>query len=275
MSNALPRNGVAVLARAMFTVGRKVRPLKEEFEHLYECEPINEAHLQQYKKFVGFTNEPGVPLSYFYLFAQRAQLCMMMDSRFTYPVPGLVHMANSMQSIGLVDATLPMDLKITATQEPVTQTGRLCILFDVIIGQLGMPKVRCTSRYLGKRGNKKDAAKDNVEPQSNLEPLADWALMQDSGRRYAALSGDYNPLHLWPWSARLFGFKKPIAHGMYSVAKAQARIETNLGKPVTSLAATFVMPGSLPGHMQLSVGEKHFRLMSNEQILVLGHFDLG
>jgi acyl dehydratase len=275
MSNVLPRNGVAVLASAIFTVGRKARPLKEEFEHLYECEPINEAHLEQYKKFVGFTNDPGIPLSYVYLFAQRAQLSMMMDSRFTYPVPGLVHMANSMQSIGLVDATLPMDLKITATQEPVTQTGRLCILFKVTIEQLGMPKVSCTSRYLGKRGNKKDAAKDNFEPQSNLEPLADWAVPQDTGRRYAALSGDYNPIHLWPWSARLFGFKKPIAHGMYSVAKAQALIETSLGKPVTSLDATFVMPASLPSHTQLSVGTKDFRLMSNEQILIIGHFDLG
>jgi acyl dehydratase len=275
MSNFLPRNGVAVLVRALFTVGRKARPLKDEFEHRYECEPINEAHLQQYKKFVGFTNDPGIPLSYFYLFAQRAQLSMMMDSRFTYPVPGLVHMANSMQSIGPVDATLPMDLKITATQEPVTQTGRLCILFDVTIGQLGMPKVRCTSRYLGKRGNKKDAAKDNVEPQLNLEPIADWAVPQDTGRRYAALSGDYNLIHLWPWSARLFGFKKPIAHGMYSVAKAQALIESSLGKPVTSLEATFVKTAPLPGDVKLSVGEKDFRLTSNEQILVTGHFDIA
>jgi acyl dehydratase len=275
MSDALPLNGVAVLARALFTVGRKARPLKDEFEHRYECEPINEAHLQRYKKFVGFNNNLGIPLSYFYLFAQRAQLSMMMDTRFTYPVPGLVHMANSMQSTGPVDATLPMDLKITVTQELATTTGRLCILFKVTMGQLGMPKISCTSRYLGKRGNKKDATKDDIDPQSNLESFADWAVPQDTGRRYAALSGDYNPIHLWPWSARLLGFKKPIAHGMYSVAKAQALIETNLGKPVTSLEATFVKPASLPGHVQLLVGEKDFRLMSNEQILVIGHFDLG
>jgi MaoC like domain len=275
MSNALPRNGVAVLARAIFTVGRKARSLKEEFEHVYECEPINEVHLQQYKKFVGFTNEPGVPLSYFYLFAQRAQLCMMMDSRFTYPVPGLVHMANSMQSSGTVDTKLPMDLKIAVTQEPITQTGRLCIFFKVTIGQLGMPKISCTSRYLGKRGNKKDAAKDDLEPRSNLESFADWAVPQDTGRRYAALSGDCNPIHLWPWSARLFGFKKPIAHGMYSVAKTQALIENSLGKPVTSLAATFIKPALLPGHVQLAVGEKDFCLTSNEQILAIGSFDKG
>jgi hypothetical protein len=200
---------------------------------------------------------------------------MMMDSRLTYPVPGLVHMANSMQSTGTVDPTLPIDLKIIVTQEPATTTGRLCMLFKVTIGQLGMPKVSCASRYLGKRGNKKDAAKDDIKPQSNLESFADWAVPQDTGRRYAALSGDCNPIRLWPWSARLFECKKPIAYGMYSVAKAQALIENSLGKPVTSLAATFVMPGSLLGHMQLSVGEKYFRLMSNEQILVIRHFDLG
>jgi acyl dehydratase len=275
MSNVLPRNGVSVLARAMLTVGRKARPLGSTFEHRYTCEPINAKHLKRYKDFVGFTGDTIIPLSYFYLFAQRAQLSMMMDSRFTYPVPGLVHMANSMQLIGPVDAVLPLELDITVTQEPVAQTGRLCILFEVTIEQQGVPRVICTSRYQGKRANKKDVAKDVQEALEKLEPFANWAVQSNTGRQYASISGDYNPIHLWPWSARLFGFEKPIAHGMYAIAKAQALIENSLSRPVTSLTATFMKPALLPGHVQLAVGEKDFRLTSNEQILAIGSFDKG
>lgn len=30
---------------------------------------------------------------------------------------------------------------------------------------------------------------------------------------------DYNPIHLYPATAKLFGFKQPIAHGMFVAAK--------------------------------------------------------
>jgi acyl dehydratase len=273
MSKTLPLNGPLTLGRAVLTVGRKAKPLGESFTLQYECEGVNNEHVQMYKDFVGFTNEHCIPLSYFYLLAQRAQLSIMMDRRFTYPVPGLVHMANSMQIISPIDAELPMDLRITATQEPIDQTGRLCILFDVVIEQSGTPRISCTSRYLGKKGSKKDSTKPALQPQLNLEKITDWSLPGDTGRRYAALSGDYNPIHLWPWSARLFGFKEPIAHGMYSIAKAQSFIEKSLGDQVTSLEATFIKPTSLPGQVRLELGEKNFRLIASEQIVALGRFD--
>jgi acyl dehydratase len=273
MSEKLPLNGSLALGRAVLTIGRKAKPLGKSFALQYECEAINDAHVQRYREFVGFTNETGIPLSYFYLFAQRAQLSMMMDRRFTYPVPGLVHMANSMQIISPIDAELPTHLRITATQEPIDQTGRLCIFFDIVIEQSGAPRISCTSRYLGKKGSNKDATKPAQQLQLNLEKNADWSPPGDTGRRYAALSGDYNPIHLWPWSARFFGFKTPIAHGMYSIAKAQAFIENSLGDQVASLEATFIKPALLPGQIRLEFGEKNFRLISREQIVALGRFN--
>jgi hypothetical protein len=61
-----------------------------------------------------------------------------------------------------------------------------------------------------------------------LSPLFGFkvaGLVHDTGRLYARLSGDYNPIHLWPWSARLLGFKRPIIHGMHTVGRAVAEIE--------------------------------------------------
>ena len=42
---------------------------------------------------------------------------------------------------------------------------------------------------------------------------------KDTGLRFAGVVADYNPIHLKSWSAKLFGFKRPIAHGMFVAAK--------------------------------------------------------
>ena len=44
----------------------------------------------------------------------------------------------------------------------------------------------------------------------------------DTGIRYAKVSGDWNPHHLYPWSARLLGYRSPIAHGLWTLARAVA-----------------------------------------------------
>ena len=46
----------------------------------------------------------------------------------------------------------------------------------------------------------------------------------DIGVRYARLSMDWNPHHLYPWSARLLGYRAPIAHGLWTLAKTIALI---------------------------------------------------
>lgn len=45
------------------------------------------------------------------------------------------------------------------------------------------------------------------------EEIARWSLRGSHGRRYARASGDYNPIHLWSWTARPFGFRRAILHG--------------------------------------------------------------
>ena len=61
------------------------------------------------------------------------------------------------------------------------------------------------------------------------------------------MSGDYNPIHLYGLTARLLGFRRPIAHGMYLVARAVADIETQLGRAdFRRLELRFKTPTFLP-----------------------------
>jgi acyl dehydratase len=65
------------------------------------------------------------------------------------------------------------------------------------------------------------------------------------GRRYAAVSGDVNPIHLNPVAARLFGFRRSIAHGMWLKARCLAAFEGRLPDALTA-SVQFKSPLLLP-----------------------------
>ena len=77
----------------------------------------------------------------------------------------------------------------------------------------------------------------------------------DIGRRFARATGDFNPHHLWPGTARLLGFERPIAHGMWTLARIFALLDERLprGGPVRA-DVRFKVPLFLPGDAILLAG---------------------
>ena len=97
------------------------------------------------------------------------------------------------------------------------------------------------------------------EPPEAWEELVRWSLRGDAGRRYARASGDYNPIHLWPWTARPFGFRRPILHGFATAAMvAHALAAERLGGDPAALTrrrVAFRAPVPLPSRIRLLLGE--------------------
>jgi acyl dehydratase len=87
--------------------------------------------------------------------------------------------------------------------------------------------------------------------------LSEWDLPGNLGRRYARVSGDFNPIHLWPWSARLLGFRRPLLHGFCTQAVvAHALIAELLGgdpRALRRLQISFRAPLFLPARIRLLV----------------------
>jgi len=79
-------------------------------------------------------------------------------------------------------------------------------------------------------------------------PSAHWRVPADIGRRYGAVSGDRNPIHLHGWSAKLFGMPRPIAHGMWVKARCLAELEPTL-PDAFSVAVRFKLPLFLPAQV--------------------------
>ncbi|RZI72899.1 MAG: acyl dehydratase, partial [Pseudomonas sp.] len=74
----------------------------------------------------------------------------------------------------------------------------------------------------------------------------------DIGRQYAKVSGDYNPIHLSDSSAKLFGFPKAIAHGLWIKGRSLAALEDHLPASNVEISVAFQKPVRLPSGVTLS-----------------------
>nr|WP_275955630.1 MULTISPECIES: MaoC/PaaZ C-terminal domain-containing protein [unclassified Nesterenkonia] len=65
------------------------------------------------------------------------------------------------------------------------------------------------------------AAVRSEDRESFVPPVktASWRLGADAGRAYAAVSGDYNPIHVSQLAAKTLGMPAAIVHGMYSAGR--------------------------------------------------------
>jgi len=201
--------------------------------------------------FGGFRS--ALPLTWLYLPAQRAQLAVMLRPEFPFAVPGMVHTANELRRHAAVAPDSPIDLHVkvsraTAADEP----GESRLVFDVSFEQAGRAIASCLSTYLTRAP--RSPGRRNRRPRESLDgwrPMETWRLGSGTGLRYARLSGDFNPIHLHRWLSRWFGYRAPIAHGMYSVARSCASLEAELGAPLSGIDAVFRRPVVLPAAVQL------------------------
>jgi acyl dehydratase len=85
---------------------------------------------------------------------------------------------------------------------------------------------------------------------TDTPPTARWRVPADTGRRYAAVSGDVNPIHLAAPAARAFGFPRAIAHGMWTAARCLASLES-WTPPAHEVRIAFRRPVLLPSSVEL------------------------
>ena len=255
----LPAGGAATLLRALFKGAGPAGSPAPLSTH-YALPRIDAARLARYNELLGFA-AGDLPVTFYYLLAQRAQLTTMLDERFPFRVVGMVHVENAIREQRRADLALPLMLHTRVEVEPAKANGaRYCELMTEGIQQ-GATVFECRSRYLAVRGQRQGAregasegAAEAASPDA-VRKIAEWALTSASGRDYASVSGDWNPIHLWPWSARLMGMQAPIIHGMHTVAKACALLQRQEGRRLTEVSARFRAPIVLGARVELRLAE--------------------
>jgi acyl dehydratase len=112
-----------------------------------------------------------------------------------------------------------------------------------------------------------------VEPPppetAEMTETSEWRLPADLGRRYGAVSGDRNPIHLHPLTARAFGFPRTVAHGMWTFARCLA--ERDPAGELPYARADFRSPVLLPGVVSHTADDTgRFQLRSGDRVHLTG-----
>jgi len=201
-----------------------------------------------YAEVCGFTAADPVagpvPLPYLHLLAFPLHMAMMTDPAFPVPAMGMVHLENSItrhRAVGIgetVSASASVGL-------PVPHPVGMAYRFTTEVRAGDAVVWESASTYL--RRGRRDP--DAVWPSELVDvppsgPV--FTLRSDLGRRYARVSGDYNPIHLTTVTAKALGFPRHIAHGMWTLARCVAAMDNRLPEAVR-VDVAFKKPVLLPG----------------------------
>ena len=245
----LPAGG-PLLARSLARIGarpRKVSALPEA-RVTVKGHRQDAGRLARYDAVCGFTLRDAVPPTWLHVLTFSLQLALMSRREFPFGLAGLVHVSNDMTLLRPVGLGDELDLSVGAADlTPHRRGATFTLIGEARVGE-GLVW-RGTSTYLA-RGVATDG--EAVRPERLDEPdtrdSQAWRLPADLGRRYAAVSGDVNPIHLSPLAARAFGFPRTIVHGMWTHARALAALEGRLPSAYR-VRVDFTKPILLPGQV--------------------------
>ena len=242
--------GPALLLRALFKRARHPGSMTElTTSYRLDGLPLND--IARYRAAFGFSDE-RVPLTWWYLLAQRAHLATMLGPGFPFRIAGLVHMDNALRAFQEPAPSEPLLIETVLRLSPPSSSGALRCVLETTGSAIGKPVFSCTSTYMIRRGagvgNKRQEA-----PAPDGTAIAQWTLDAAAGRRYARLSGDWNPIHLTGWSARLMGMRAPIIHGMHTLGASCAALERETGRPAIAIDCRFRAPVALGSSVVLAL----------------------
>jgi hypothetical protein len=202
---------------------------------------VERTRLAAYDRVCGFGLRDALPATYLHVLVFPLQVVLMVDRSFPLGLAGLVHVRNRIAVHRAVDASEILSLRASARAlRPHAKGAQVDLVGEVRVGEeLVWEGV---STYLA-RGASAPVQIEQIETEqpvpgdlADLADLADlggranalWHVPADMGRRYAAVSGDVNPIHLSSLAARAFGFPRTLVHGMWTKAHALAAIEARL-----------------------------------------------
>jgi acyl dehydratase len=220
-----------------------------------------------YAKVCGFSLRDQLPVTYPHVLAFPLHMAAMADGSFPFGAVGLVHIENRIVQHRPIAIGEKLEIRVRATPlEPHPRGRTFAFVSEAFIdGELVWEDISrmlrrggggsrpATATHQGSRGE--DAGESPTGGPAGeavaAEANAEWRLGEDLGRRYAAVSGDRNPIHMHSLAAKPLGFPKAIAHGMWTKARCVAALEGRLPDSF-SVEVRFRKPILLPALVQLA-----------------------
>jgi hypothetical protein len=215
---------------------------------------VDRGHLAAYDRVCGFRLRDELPPTYPHVLAFELAMELMSAADFPFSPLGLVHIGNRIEQVRPLRADERLDLRIRAADlAPHDRGTQFQLHAEAQVD--GTVAWRDSSTYLHREGKGGGSSKrDRGEPP---QASAIWAVPGDIGRRYARVSGDANPIHMHPLTAKALGQPGAIAHGMWTKARCLAALEGELPAAYTA-DVRFKLPLRIPGRAAFSYHDGEF-----------------
>ncbi|HEX3736906.1 MAG TPA: MaoC/PaaZ C-terminal domain-containing protein [Solirubrobacterales bacterium] len=214
------------------------------------------AAVAAYARVCGFALRDHLPPTYPHVLAFPLHMALMSDGSFPFGAVGLVQIANRITQHRRLGVDEELALRVQATKLAPHPKGRSFDLFtEVRAGR--QIAWESTSTFLRRGKGDPGAGPGEAFPivDEDIPASAEWRLSGDLGRRYAAVSGDRNPIHMHSLTAKPLGFPAAIAHGMWTKARALAALESRLPDAFT-VDVRFRRPILLPTRVEFATQDQ-------------------
>ena len=219
-----------------------------------------------YAKVCGFALRDHLPPTYPHVLAFPLHMAVLADGRFPFGAVGLVHLENRIVQHRRIGLDEKLSIRVRPTKlEPHPKGRTFSLQTDV---RAGSQKVWESISTMLRRGGGKPSDSPKDGDRSELHQIlgpaerefdavrgSEWKLGGDLGRRYAAVSGDRNPIHMHSLTAKPLGFPRAIAHGMWTKARCLAALESRL-PDAFEVEVRFRKPILLPGRVEFASTEQ-------------------
>ncbi len=209
-------------------------------------------HIAAYRKICGYSDAQGVPIIYPQMLTFPLMMAFFASPACPWPGMGTVHLANRIHQHTSVKAGDDLRVEVATGEMLAHEKGQVFNLEMKILR--GDELVWDATQTLLRIGVKNPVGETYVSALDANLPLshqADFSAPADIGRRYGKVSGDMNPIHLSAISAKLFGFRTAIAHGLWTKARALATLMPQGILETAQVNVEFKTPLFLPARASL------------------------
>ena len=218
----------------------------------------NTRRYKKYCELAGWQQNDTMHPLYWQVRSLPLQLKLISSPQSPFAMLGLVHISNRVTDYTQCRPDIPCELIVRFGQVFQHRRG---YAFEVVVTatQRGKPVYAAVGTYLARTGHSATGLPAWEERDMTLpDDISELTPIQASGgliRRYARVSGDYNPIHLSQVTAKLFGFKRAIAHGMWTAARVISDLQASRQLSGQEIDIQFKRPLFLPGKAKAVVGQ--------------------
>lgn len=218
---------------------------------------VSGEQLSRYREVCGFADSHYLPITFPHVMAAALHLQLMTHPKFPLPLLGLVHVRNHIRQHRGLGSGERYDFDVQIGEARKVRQG---LEFDLntsvtVDGEEVWGEVM-TTLFRMPSPKKPGARPASQPPMATLSEYIAVNAAADTGRRYAKVGKDFNPIHLAPLTAKLFGFKRHIAHGMWSAAHCAALLADRIEAEPSVLDVQFRQPLFLPGRAALKFAHR-------------------